>query len=69
MKADHAIAPCQASADNEQQGKTQTKPNLKIIQWTSFSMSSKNKIKPSREFYSRVLDWKKQQENTGSFIT
>lgn len=31
MKANHAIAPCQASADNEQQRETQTKPNLKII--------------------------------------
>lgn len=37
------------------------KKNIKIIQWTSLRMNSKSKIELSRkEFYSRILDWKKQ---------
>lgn len=56
MKANRAIVLCQTSADNEQQGKKE-----EIIQWTSFRMNSESKIELSRkEFYSRILDWKKQ---------
>lgn len=58
MKANHAIVPYQAPADHEQQGGG---VGIKIIQWTSFRINSKSKIKLSRkEFYGWILGWKSQ---------